>query len=201
MPKPNYPDDAGRTLNRINSRAREAWTAAQSRTRYAVIRAASIIVGAATGNRITIQPDVQGTTPRIEVQTSQGVMSLLAVGDTIALVTGIDPGADDVTYVGISSDGVAEMAAYSAGSRIGSVRMSDEWVRLEHTTHGAVLIDGVVGAQLKKYGPSGPTITDMTCTDDLAFMRARDSSGDLAALLSLGTDGRIQHFGTWDPPL
>ncbi|WP_141926318.1 hypothetical protein [Haloactinospora alba] len=56
MPKPNYPDDAGRTLNRINGRAREAWTAAQSRMRYATIRAASIILGSPSGQQTELSP-------------------------------------------------------------------------------------------------------------------------------------------------
>ncbi|GAA1994429.1 hypothetical protein GCM10009799_20680 [Nocardiopsis rhodophaea] len=135
MPRPLYPSDIGGRIRRLEDRTREAWTAAQSRARFAAIRAASIVIGTATGNQITIDPDSSGAEPRIRftLPDSAGTARLSATldGTDPVIALAVYDSADTLrSGIRAGPDG-ARITAYDTGGAIASY----VWAQPDGTVH------------------------------------------------------------------
>lgn len=198
MPRPAYPPDWSSTIRGLQTGLRRAYTAAQTRIRYAAIRAASIILGEENSNRITIDPDPGGIAPRITVNTASGESRLFAMDGGIGMVAGpLDPadptqltgtGGAVVANLGFSAlsaiddrgDVVAQARAWlseiallyaTGGTTIGRIRANSDRAEVYHRDYGWVLIDS-----------------------DGVFLGAHDGSGGYAAYMWIRSDGTIATY-------
>jgi len=188
MPRPAYPPDWSSMIRGLQTGLRRAYTAAQTRVRYAAIRAASIVVGEANSTTISIDPRPGGgELPRLR-------------------------------FTSPSRVGHADLAATAAGdaeigSVLNSVRDADNETYIVLTPASAVIgtrVDGTVVARAQ----IAPARSDLRAIDSAGTLRsvvgaapnsaaivAYRANGTIAAALIVEDTGTISWVGSWSPSI
>lgn len=221
MPRPTYPADIGETIRSIRQTARDAWTGAQSRARYAVIRAAGIIIGERPGQWIGIDPGTTGGAARIRLATQTGEYGQLHISpDDEGLWSSLKSYGSDGEYTGMSllphRGGLWATSGSGDGETVTTVQLdrnrvylgamkgqdgarsilTSDYGLLSAATSGAyglVQVDGQ-RATLRFRSSSGRTIAQVWVDSAGGGIAARDGSGNVVASVGVGTNGRVSIY-------
>lgn len=140
MGLPAYPPDWATTWQNVQRGLKQAYTGAQSRVRYAAIRAASLVLGAEQGARIVIDPtggDASAPAIIFRPQTGSKVAVLEATSAqyadevTVILRGGVNNGETVYTEITMGG-GLIRCAVKDAGSGqiVRSVDITEDYISL-----------------------------------------------------------------------
>jgi len=144
MGLPAYPPDWATTWKNVQQGLKQAYTGAQSRVRYAAIRAASLVLGAEQGARIVIDPTGGvGAAPAIIFRPQEGnkVATLLATSAqyadevTVGILGGVNNA--DTCYGEVTvGGGIIRLAIRDSGSHqiIRNVDVAEDYVSIGSPT-------------------------------------------------------------------
>jgi len=158
---PAYPPDWATTWKNVQQGLKAAYTGAQSRVRYAAIRAASLVLGAEQGARITIDPrggDASAPSITFRPQTGSKVATLQATSAqyadevTVILRGGVDKSETAYTEVTMGG-GIIRCAIRDAGSGqvIRSMEVTKDYAalgRVGQSGEPSIWIDDDIGVWL-----------------------------------------------------
>ncbi|WDZ91136.1 hypothetical protein [Nocardiopsis sp. HUAS JQ3] len=188
MPRPAYPPDWSTTVRGLQAGVRAAYTAAQTRVRYAAIRTASIIIGPQVGAQITIDPgdDSAGVLPHVRIASAGGDGFLVGQADSVGLGSALRT-TDDHEFGGISVGGGAESAYVRAIVTEGGAGRA----RMELRADGAHLY-AIGEAEIRSGYAGGSSPYGVARTDtDGAVLACYSATGAALATVRARADGTV----------
>lgn len=188
MPRPAYPPDWSGMIRGLQTSVKRAYTAAQTRVRYAAIRAAAIVVGEANSTTITIDPRPGGgELPRLRFTSPSRVghadLAVSAAGDAeIGTVLNSVRDADNETYI------VLNPASAVIGTRV----------------DGTVVARAQIAparSDLRAIDSAGTLRSVVGAAPNSAAIVAYRANGTIAAALIVEDTGTISWVGSWSPSI